>query len=101
MRFQCQVGIPPVDRYEVTARGGKSSRACDIAGQNGYCNCTLDGLLPVTEYTVSVVACFSGQARCGSPILKKVGTLPAREYRLSACLSAYLAWMLRERRAHN
>ncbi len=79
--------IPPVQRYEVTARAGDSSQACDINVNSGLSNCTLNALLPGTEYAVSVVVCVSGPGNCGAPTTKTVTTLPTRKYLLGSYCS--------------
>ncbi len=75
--------IPPVQRYEVTARAGDSSQACDINADSGLSNCSLSALLPGTEYQISVVVCISGSGNCGAPAAKNVTTLPTRKHLLS------------------
>ncbi len=88
--------IPPVQRYEVTARAGESSQACDINVSSGLSNCTLSALLPGTEYAVSAVVCISGPGNCGAPAVKNMTTLPARKYLSTFLLPCFLQGLKHE-----
>ncbi len=85
--------IPPVQRYEVTARAGESSQACDINAGSDNSNCSLSALLPGTEYQISVVVCISGPGNCGAPAAKNVTTLPTRKHLLSFFIALQTHWL--------
>ncbi len=85
--------IPPVQRYEVTARAGKSSQACDINAGSDFSNCSLSALLPGTEYQISVVVCVSGPGNCGAPTAKKVTTLPSRKHLKRCFIALQTHWL--------
>ncbi len=77
--------MPPVQRFEVTARAGESSQACDIKAGSGPFTCSLNGFSSNTEYAVSAVACSAGPGSCGSAVIKNVITPPLRTSTFLPC----------------
>ncbi len=64
--------------FEARVLGGLPTQKCAVMISAKPHQCEINGLIPNTDYTISMHSCLAGPSGCSSGVIKEIRTLPNR-----------------------